>query len=177
MAIRTRLIQSYPLAAGSGDLKAGESQSFSVMDDSGAVSEGTILSARLTISRMRSYSTSYVLEVSFGSETLARTWNPGVLEETQSIVLELREPSPKLLTEPAFTIVLTAADDSGSTGNKVNYREQCYVTVEVDYQVRDDAAVSYFDGSKWLPCEMHYYDGSKWLPCETWYCPDGQTFH
>lgn len=176
MAIRTRLIQSYPLSVGSGDLKAGMSQSFSVMDDSGAASEGTLLSARLTISRLRSYSENYVLEVAFDGVVLGRTENPGVFEDTRSIVLEILAPDKKLLTEPVFDITLTAADASGSTGNKLNYREQCYVTVEVDYQVRDDSNVSYWDGSRWLPCEMNYYNGSRWLPCETWYCPDGQTF-
>ncbi len=178
MAIRTRIIQSYPLDAGSGDLKAGTGFSFSVMSDTGAVSGGSILSARVTISRLRSYSSSYTLEVSFGGDALGEMWNPGVFEDTQSITLELRQPSGELLTEPAFSIVLTALDSSGSTGNKLNYREQCTVTVEVDYEEAEEApdTVFYYSGSKWLPCKVNYYDGSKWLPCKTLYCPDGQAF-
>lgn len=175
MAIKTRLIQSYPLDAGSGDLKAGVGYTFHILSDTGAIGEGTILSARVTISRMRSYSAGYVLELSYGGDTLAKTWNPGVFEDTRSVTLELREPVSALLTDPAHSLVLTAVDNSGSTGNKVNYREQCTVTVEIDYEEEPDT-VFYYDGTRWLPCDVNYYDGTRWLPCKALYSPDGQAF-
>ncbi len=176
MAIKTRLIQSHPLSDHSGDLKADEEFTFSVLSDSGPGKLKSITGTRLYISLVRSYSAYYTMEVRFGGVLVGTTVNPGVFDSARSALMQLISPSPFLVTGTGGEITISIRSSS-PTGSKLNFRQNCYVTLEVDYEEAEEPKrVFFYDGSRWLPCEVRYYDGSKWLPCEAVYSPDGQTF-
>lgn len=174
MALKTRIIQTTSLTDNTGDLKLAEETVFPVLTDTGA-GKGEIVSATLTVSAMRSYSTLYTLAVSYGSITLASTDNPGDFEPVRTLVLPLNSISERLLTDAAESIVLTP--QGSGTGVKCNFREGCYLTLEIVYEEPEEPQnVRFWNGSAWQPCKVQYYTGSVWLPCQTKYSPDGQTF-
>lgn len=174
MALKTRTIQTTSRTANTGDLTLGEETAFPVLTDTGA-GKGTIVSATLTISAMRSYSTQYTLAVSYGGVALASTDNPGAFDPVKTLVLPLSSISERLLTDAGDAIVLTP--QGSGTGAKCNFREGCYLKLEIVYEEPEEPKnVHYWNGSAWLPCDVKYYTGSAWLPCQTKYSPDGQTF-
>lgn len=174
MALKTRTIQTTSRATNTGDLKLGAETVFPVLTDTGA-GKGTIVSATLTVSAMRSYSTQYTLSVSYGGVALASTDNPGAFDTVKTLVLPLNSISERLLTDAAESIVLTP--QGSGTGVKCNFREGCYLTLEIIYEEPDEPQnVRFWNGSAWQPCKVQYYTGSAWLPCQTKYSPDGQTF-
>lgn len=176
MAIKTRLIQSHPLSDHSGDLQTDDEFAFSVLSDTGTGKAKSITGARLYISLMKSYSAIYTMEVRFGGVLVGTTVNPGVFADTaQSALMQLISPSMYLVNGTGGEILISIR--SSTAGGKLNFRQNCYVTLEVDYEeAEEEKNVFYYDGSKWLPCDVSYYDGSKWLPCAAMYSPDGQSF-
>lgn len=176
MAIKTRLITSHPLGDHSGDLKADEEFTFSVLSDTGTGKLKSITAARLYISLVRSYSSLYTMEVRFGGVLVGTTVNPGIFDSAQPATMQLISPSPYLVTGTGGEITISIRSTS-ATGSKLNFRQGCYVTLEVDYEEAEEPRQAfYYDGSKWLPCDIRYYDGSGWQPCKALYSPDGQSF-
>ena len=174
MAVKTRKLQTVSLTTNTGDLKTETEIVFPLLTDTGP-GRGTIVSATLTVTAMKSYSSLYTLALSYGGIVLATMPNPGVFESIRSVTSPLESIDPRLLTDAAESIVLTIKG-SGS-GNKCNLRETCYLSLEIVYEEPEEPRnVFYRSGSAWLPCEVKYYTGSAWLPCKTNYSPDGQTF-
>ena len=131
----TRIIEASIAQYATTDLADGKFARFAVTSDTGAIANATIFAARLYISAFRSYSNSYLLAVKYDSSsggTLAKTdvlaSNSTVHEETlalSSIQTGLMSTTP----ENIFLVV----DSTSGAGNKINFRELCTITLEIDY--------------------------------------------
>lgn len=131
----TRIIEAAVAQNATTDLLAGKFARFAVTSDTGAIANASIFAARLYISAFRSYSASYILEVKYDSssgDTLAKTGivaqNSAVHEET----LALSEIVGGLMSATPENIYLCVTSVSGG-GNRINFREKCTITLEIDY--------------------------------------------
>lgn len=131
----TRRIEASIAQNATTDLAEGKFARFAVTSDTGAIANATIFAARLYISAFRSYSSSYLLHVKYDSssgDTLAKTGelasNNTVHEET----LALSSIQAGLMSATPENIYLVVDATSGS-GNKINFRELCTITLEIDY--------------------------------------------
>lgn len=175
--ILTRVLTTVALSDNSGDLRDGAVMEFEVADDTGAAQGFRPSAARLYISRLRSYTDTYYISVTYGDVELARTGVVGTFD-TQEISLRLEYLSPQLLLESPWRIQLVNVATGGTSGNKNNYRQGCYIRLEIEYELPDPVYndVLFYDGQRWLPCDVSFFSAQRWIPCDVLYSPDGIKF-
>lgn len=117
------------------DLKPGGYAIFTVDSDTGAVSNGRPVAARLTASSIRCYATSAYLALRFDSSMGNDVAYTGTLSGDSSIHgedFELSGLTGDLLTVEPETVILRVVATSG-TSNKINFREGCTISLEIEY--------------------------------------------
>lgn len=121
----------------STDLKDGGYAQFTVTSDTGPVTGGAVTSAKLTVGSMRCYATTAVLDVLYNDPegtVLASTGNLSGDSTVHSEVFALTNCSAALVTWSVDNIVLMVDATSG-TGNKANFREDCAITLSIEYTI------------------------------------------
>ena len=117
------------------DLKDGGYAVFTVDSDTGAVENARPVSGRLTASSVRCYATTAYLAVRFDSATGAIMAETDKLSGNDSIHSETFTLSDlamaSMATEP-LAVYLCVEGTSG-TGVKINFREACTISMEIDY--------------------------------------------
>lgn len=117
------------------DLKDGGYAVFTVDSDTGAVENARPVSGRLTASSIRCYATTAYLAVRFDSATGAIMAETDKLSGKDSIHSETFALSAlamaSMATEP-LSVYLCVEGTSG-TGVKINFREACTISLEIDY--------------------------------------------
>lgn len=130
MAIRTI---SATNSANSGDLKDGSSYTYSgSTSHSGVVSNGTVSSATLTISSIKTYASSWYLSVYVGGTKVAETVELDDKNSTShSATYELEYLKPELLTATG-SIKFKVYNNNSSSANTCNFRSGT-ATITVNY--------------------------------------------
>ena len=117
------------------DLKDGGYAVFTVDSDTGAVENARPVSGRLTASSIRCYATSAYLAVRFDSATgaiMAKTGNLSGDDSIHAETFDLDALEMALMTTAPQAVHLCVEGTSG-TGVKINFREACTITLEIDY--------------------------------------------
>ena len=117
------------------DLKDGRFASFVVSSDTGAVENARPVSGRLIVSSLRCYSTYAYLAIRFDSSTGADMAETSALSGKDTIHSEtftLDALALSMMAKEPDTVYLCVVA-TGGTGNKVNFREECVITLEIDY--------------------------------------------
>lgn len=131
----TRTITGSVSVNSTTDLKGGGYAGFTVTSDTGPVSNGQVTAARLNTSSIRTYATTAYLGVKFGSAdgtTLASTGALSSNSSSHSEDFTLSVLNAGLLTGSPSMVYLAVVATSG-TGNKINFRDGCTITLEIDY--------------------------------------------
>lgn len=118
----------------------GDTIEFEVDTDTGADATMSPTAARLTLSRVRSYSTEYTLNVIFPGESFvcaACTDAMAVNTDTHAPTMALHSLNGVLMSQAPTTIVLEVVGDTDD--NCINFREGCVLTLEVDYELKKTA--------------------------------------
>lgn len=181
MATGTRTISASVTNNSNKDLKGGTSATFgNITYDSGAVANGTVSSATLTISSFKTYAASEYLTVNFSGTKVGRTPTLSKNGSVHSNTFSLSEISNSLITSAVSSISLGVVATSG-TGNKINFRSGCTITLNITYsypalswnpnltatQVNNqvklswDSSPSYSGGSG--SCTLSVHDGTSWV--------------
>ncbi len=117
------------------DLKDGGYAVFTVDSDTGAAENARPVSGRLTASSIRCYATTAYLAIRFDSATGAIMAETDKLSGTDSIHSETFTldalAMASMATEP-LSVYLCVEGTSG-TGVKINFREACTISLEIDY--------------------------------------------
>lgn len=117
------------------DLKDGGYAVFTVDSDTGAVENARPVSGRLTASSIRCYATTAYLAVRFDSATGAVMAETDKLSGTDSIHSETFTldalAMASMTTEPQA--VYLCVEGTSGTGVKINFREACTISLEIDY--------------------------------------------
>lgn len=119
------------------DLKDGGFAVFAVDTDTGPVEDGRPVAGRLTASAIRCYATSALLVVRFDSSTgtdLAKTDKLSGKDAIHSETFTLEDLTFGLLTRKPETVYL-CVDATSGTGVKINFRDACTITLEIDYML------------------------------------------
>lgn len=117
------------------DLKDGGYAVFAVDYDSGAEATASVSSVMMNLTDIRSYSTTAYLQVRFDSPTGDVLAITGAMSGDQTIHgedIELVNATDGLITETPSTIYIGVVS-TGGTGNKINFREECCITLEIEY--------------------------------------------
>lgn len=128
------------------DLKDGGYAVFTVESDTGAVADSRPISGTLTLSLVRCYVTTAYLDIRFDGSTGDVMAQTGVLSgdsdiHAESFTLDALALS-MMSTEPETVYVCVEA--TSGTGNKINFREGCTLTLEIDYALPPEL-ISYTD--------------------------------
>lgn len=118
----------------------GDTIEFEVSTDTGADATMSPTAARLTLSRVRSYSADYSLNVLFPGESTicaACTDAMAVNTDTHAPTVVLHSLDGALMSQAPGTIVLEVVGDTDD--NCINIREGCVLTLEVDYELKTTA--------------------------------------
>lgn len=129
-----RIITAHVIDGTMEDLANGEYAEFLVDSDTGPVVGALIVAARLHISQYKSYSSSYALLVRYNSTSsiaLAGTAAMSADESTHASTITLTNRQPGLLSLTPGNIFLEVS--SSTTTNKINFRDGCTITLEIDY--------------------------------------------
>lgn len=129
----TRTITGTISSGANAELASGGIARFAVSSDTGPVSGKVISSASLYISSFRSYSQYFYLNVGYGYSVLAKAGTVPQNANTHSATLALENCAAGLLANSASEIVLVAIATEGTSGNKVNFRDGCTVTLSISY--------------------------------------------
>lgn len=117
------------------DLKDGGYAVFAVDSDTGAAENARPVSGRLTASSIRCYATTAYLAVRFDSATGAIMAETDKLSGKDSIHSETFALSAlamaSMATEPLS--VYMCVEGTSGTGVKINFREACTISMEIDY--------------------------------------------
>lgn len=117
------------------DLKDGGYAVFTVDSDTGAVEDARPVSGRLTASSIRCYASTAILAVRFDSATgdvLAETDKLSGKEAIHSETFTLTAMVLAMMAKEPETVYL-CVDSTSGTGVKINFREACTITLEIDY--------------------------------------------
>lgn len=131
----TRIITATIAHGDLTDHKDGGYARFSVTSDTGAVAGALVTTARLFISKFRSYTDTYRLHVKYDTQSgdaLASTDAMGKDDTAHAETVELIECTSGLIASTPTDVYLVVESTEG-TGNKVNFREGCAITLEIDY--------------------------------------------
>lgn len=118
----------------------GDTIEFTVSTDTGADATKIPTAARLTLSRVRSYSAGYALNVLFPGESVicaACTDAMEVNTDTHALAVVLNSLDDALMSQAPGTIVLEVVGDTDD--NCINLREGCVLTLEIDYDLKKTA--------------------------------------
>lgn len=119
------------------DLKDGGYAVFTVDSDTGAAENARPVSGRLTVSSIRCYATTAYLAVRFDSATGAIMAKTDKLSGTDSIHSETFTldalAMASMATEPQA--VYLCVEGTSGTGVKINFREGCTISLEIDYML------------------------------------------
>lgn len=179
------------------DLKGGGYAGFTVTSDTGAIANGQATAGRLNTSSIRTYATTAYLDVKFGSADGTTLASTGALTSNSSSHSEdftLSSLNAGLLTGSPSMVYLAVVATSG-TGNKINFRDGCTITLEIDYTLPpskctapsgvkvsaststgDNVTLSWNAGGDGTNNPLSYYqiarkessDGSTWGSLETY---------
>lgn len=118
----------------------GDTIEFAVDTDTGANATMSPVAARLTLSRVRSYSSKYRLGVIFPGEsyvTVGSTDAMATNTDTHAVTVELHTLHDALMSQAPAAILLKVV---GTTDNNcINIREGCVLTLEIDYDIKTTA--------------------------------------
>lgn len=117
------------------DLKDGGYAVFTVDSDTGAVEDARPVSGRLTASSIRCYASTAILAVRFDSATgviMAETDKLSGKETIHSETFTLSAMALAMMAREPETVYLCVEGTSG-TGVKINFREACTISLEIDY--------------------------------------------
>lgn len=131
----TRVIKASISYGQTDDLKDGRYARFAVTSDTGAVANATPTAARLYISSFRSYAANYYLSINYtssGSSALAETATMAKNDSVHAETVTLNNFQERLITGTASNVYLVVEAISGD-GNKINFRDPCTITLEIDY--------------------------------------------
>lgn len=125
------------------DVAPGKVVSFTVSSDTGAVSNGTISSATLYLSSMKTWSSSgyFKLAYSSGGDVLAQTPAYASNSSAHAETVTLTSIQSGLLSSACSGLYLTVATTSGS-GNKFNVRTGCTFTLTITYTLNYTACTA-----------------------------------
>jgi len=115
----------------------GDTIDFTVSTDTGADAMMSPTAARLTLSRVRSYSAEYTLNVLFPGESIvcaACTGAMAVNTDTHAPTMALQSLDDALMSQTPGTITLEVVGDTDD--NCINFREGCVLTLEIDYDIK-----------------------------------------
>ena len=138
----TGTISKYALT----DLKSGGYAIFAVDSDTGAVSDGRPVSAVLSVSETKSYAPTAYLEIRFDGPTEPVAAITGAISGdsiAHAETFDLAELTGDLLTAEPSSVYLCVVAISG-IGNKINFREDCTLTLEITYTLPPEL-ISYTD--------------------------------
>lgn len=127
-----RSINGYIGSSMNSDLAPGGSATFVVSSDTGTVGNATVTGATLYLSSIKTYASTFYLNVSFGGTTLANTSGHSANSSSHAETVALTNLSSYLLNSAASSLVLTVVKTSGS-GNKINFREGCTFSLTINY--------------------------------------------
>ena len=132
----SRIITANITSNSNADLANGSSAGFAtITSDTGVVSNATVSSASVYISSHKTYSSTFYLNLLFngtGGAVLARTNNMASNSTVHASTEALINLDNALLTTACSSIYLKVVATSG-TGNKINFRAGCTVTLTIDY--------------------------------------------
>lgn len=117
------------------DLKDGGYAVFTVDSDTGAVEDARPVSGRLTASSIRCYASTAYLAIRFDSATgatMAETDKLSGKETIHSETFTLSAMALAMMAREPETVYLCVEGTSG-TGVKINFREACTISLEIDY--------------------------------------------
>jgi len=117
------------------DLKDGGFAVFTVDSDTGAVENARPVAGRLTASSIRCYASTAYLAIRFDSATgdvLAETDKLSGKDAIHSETFTLDAMALAMMAMEPETVYLCVEATSG-TGVKINFREACTITLEIDY--------------------------------------------
>lgn len=173
--IETQGISNTHTFSGSGSI------TFYVTSDTGAASGGKVTGAQLTLSRIRSWSSRYGLDIAFDGVTVGTTENVGSVSSTSSVVLNVDDTSSGLIENSVFSLTLSVAPTGSIPGDSISFRDGCHATLNVYYEESEpgpdvptpeepkQSNVQYWTGSTWLTCDVLYWTGTTWLNCTVLY--------
>lgn len=117
------------------DLKGGGFAVFRVDSDTGPVEDARPVSGRLTVSSMRCYASTAYMVIRFDSHennVMAYTDNLSGDSSIHSETFGVHQPAMAMMEAAPETVYLCIEATSG-TSNKVNFREGCTISLEIDY--------------------------------------------
>ncbi|MBQ8201227.1 MAG: hypothetical protein IJZ74_05610, partial [Clostridia bacterium] len=133
----SRVITATVTSGSNTDKKGGTYVTFGTIDsDTGPVYDGEVTSATLYISNYKTYSSSFYLDVIYGGNSGTIVASTGTLasnSSNHSSTETLESLSDELLTADVSTLTLGVVATSG-TGNKINIRTGCYITLTINYE-------------------------------------------
>lgn len=119
------------------DLKGGGFAVFRVDSDTGPVEDARPVSGRLTVSSMRCYASTAYMVIRFDSHennVMAYTDNLSGDSSIHSETFGVHQPAMAMMEAAPETVCLCIEATSG-TSNKVNFREGCTISLEIDYML------------------------------------------
>ncbi len=163
----TRTIVSAAISSGqyNKNYYPGDTIEFAVETDTGSSSLMSPTVARLTLSRVRSYSDSYSLNVLFPGESTicaASTDAMAVNTDTSAVTVELHSLDDALMSHAPGTIVLEVVGDTDN--NCINIREGCVLTLEIDYDLKKTACGAPKDVTLTISSSPNYAVPMTWSP-------------
>lgn len=117
------------------DMKDGGFAIFTVDTDTGPALDGFPRAGRLSLSAVKCYTTTAILAIRFGGSTGDTVAVTNKLSGNDAVHAEdftLSDLTTDLLTEEPSSVYLCVETTSGA-GNKINFREACTFTLEIDY--------------------------------------------
>lgn len=138
----------------------GDTIEFTVSTDTGANATMSPTAARLTLSRVRSYSAEYSLGVIFSGVAVASTGAMAVNSDTHAPTMALQSLNDALMSQSPGTITLEVV---GSTeDNCINFREGCVLTLEIDYDLKKTACGAPQDVTLYATSSPNYAVPLSW---------------
>ncbi len=133
----SRVITASITSGSNTDKKGGTYVTFgNITSDTGPVWDGEPTSATLYLSKFKTYSASFYLDVIYGGNSGTYVASTGTLDSdstNHSSTEDLEDLSEELLTSDVSTITLGVVSTSG-TGNKINIRDGCTLTLTINYE-------------------------------------------
>ncbi len=134
----SRVITASVTSGYSADKKGGSYITFGdILSDTGPVSNGRITGGTLYLSSYKSYSSSFYLDIIYGTSSdgivVGNTINYTSNSSTHASTEDLDTWYDGLLSMEASTITLGVIATSG-TGNKINIRDVCDLTLTIEYE-------------------------------------------
>ena len=133
----SRVIRATVSSGANVDKAGGTYITFAINSDTGPA-DGVVGQAVLSLSSIRTYSSSFYLNVIYGGNSgtiMARTGTIGSNSSTHSEQQTLSGQTDAMVSSSVSTLTLGVVATSGS-GNKINIRQGCTLTLTIEYSQR-----------------------------------------